>query len=413
MNDFIKILKLLTPLAILILTVDGQHFTQPIFANKNFGYVSGGWRIPRHPRILGDVNGDGRADVVGFGNAGVYVSLGTSDGGLETARLVLSSFGFGSGHWRQEAHVRTLADVNGDGMLDIIGFWDDGVHVSLGKKNGNFSQPRHVLESFGFYAGSWRVERHLRVMGDVNGDGCADIVGFRSQGVHVALGKKDGTFTNESLVLKSFGNKAGSWFKERHPRFLVDVNEDGRADIVGFGNAGVYISNGMRNGSFSSPKLAVRSFGFENATWRTEAHIRTLADVNGDGLMDIIGFGDDGVHVSFGSGNGHFNDPQLVLKSYGYVEGRWRVDKHPRFMADVNGDGCADIVGFRRFGVHLSLGKKSGGFSDEHLVMENFGAKAGEWEYDKHPRMLGDINGDGRDDIVGFWNDGTYTSMAY
>ena len=39
----------------------------------NFGYVAGGWRVDRHPRFMADTTGDGRADIVGFGNAGVYV----------------------------------------------------------------------------------------------------------------------------------------------------------------------------------------------------------------------------------------------------------------------------------------------------------------------------------------------------
>ena len=34
----------------------------------------GAWRVEQHPRMLGDVNGDGRADIVGFGNDGVVVA---------------------------------------------------------------------------------------------------------------------------------------------------------------------------------------------------------------------------------------------------------------------------------------------------------------------------------------------------
>jgi hypothetical protein len=41
---------------------------------RNFGYNAGGWRVDQHPRFLADTTGDGRADIVGFGNAGVYVS---------------------------------------------------------------------------------------------------------------------------------------------------------------------------------------------------------------------------------------------------------------------------------------------------------------------------------------------------
>jgi hypothetical protein len=46
----------------------------PQLVVRNFGYDAGGWRVDRHPRFLADTTGDGRADIVGFGNAGVWVS---------------------------------------------------------------------------------------------------------------------------------------------------------------------------------------------------------------------------------------------------------------------------------------------------------------------------------------------------
>lgn len=39
---------------------------------NNFGYSAGGWRVDLHPRVLADTTGDGRADIVGFGDAGAY-----------------------------------------------------------------------------------------------------------------------------------------------------------------------------------------------------------------------------------------------------------------------------------------------------------------------------------------------------
>ena len=46
----------------------------------NFGYSAGGWRVDQHPRFLADLTGDGRADIVGFGNAGVWVTLNKGNG---------------------------------------------------------------------------------------------------------------------------------------------------------------------------------------------------------------------------------------------------------------------------------------------------------------------------------------------
>ncbi|MFT4101024.1 MAG: M6 family metalloprotease domain-containing protein [Burkholderiaceae bacterium] len=43
------------------------------FVMNNFGHVAGGWRIDMHPRFMADTTGDGRADIVGFGDAGVFV----------------------------------------------------------------------------------------------------------------------------------------------------------------------------------------------------------------------------------------------------------------------------------------------------------------------------------------------------
>jgi hypothetical protein len=49
-------------------------FEGPMLVITNFGYDAGGWRVEKHPRFLADTTGEGRADVVGFGDAGVYVS---------------------------------------------------------------------------------------------------------------------------------------------------------------------------------------------------------------------------------------------------------------------------------------------------------------------------------------------------
>ena len=73
----------------------------------------------------------------------------------------------------------------------------------------------------------------------LTGDGGADIVGFGDTGVWTALSNGDGTFAAPRVVLADFGAEAGGWQVDKHPRFLADITGDGRADIVGFGDAGV------------------------------------------------------------------------------------------------------------------------------------------------------------------------------
>ena len=68
--------------------------------------------------------------------------------------------------------------------------------------------------------------------------------------------------------------------------------------------------------------------------------------MTGDGRLDIVGFGNAGVYVALSNGDGTFQAPQMVVADFGYEAGGWRVNKHPRYLADLTGDGTADIVGF-------------------------------------------------------------------
>ena len=67
-----------------------------------------------------------------------------------------------------------------------------------------------------------------------------------------------------------------------------------------------------------------------------EKHPRFLADLTATGRADIVGFGDDGVWTALGNGDGTFQPPQFVIADFGFEAGGWRVEKHPRFLADAD-----------------------------------------------------------------------------
>jgi hypothetical protein len=242
---------------------------------------------------------------------------------------VLDGFGYASG-WRVEKHLRLLADLTGDGRADVVGFGETGVWVSLNAGKGAFGAPKKVLDDFGYAAGGWRLEKHPRFLADLTGDGRADIVGFGETGVWVALNAGDGTFAAPQKVLSGFGHNTG-WRPERHPRFLADLTGDGRADIVGFGDAGVWVAMNTGNGTFAAPKRVVDDFGYGAGGWRVERHPRFVAPLAQAGRGDVVGFGSSGVWVSRNAGNGAFGAPQKVLSNFGYDAG-WRGEKHIRLV---------------------------------------------------------------------------------
>ncbi|MFD8611588.1 FG-GAP-like repeat-containing protein [Streptomyces sp. NPDC059631] len=312
---------------------------------------------------LADMTGDGRPDAVLLCADGVRVCAQDDAGTFAPAsgEPVLKAFGHGeqAGGWSTEKHLRLLADTTGDGRLDIVGCHDDGVHIALQDEEGKFAPlaDEPVLPAFGHgeKAGNWLVDKHPRFLADLTGDGRADIVGCHDDGVWAALQEEDGTFAEPLYVLDDFGTDQGWSSAQEHPRFLVGTTGGGAADVVGFGPQGVVVSRGRGDGTFEPARLVLNDFGSAQG-WTAAKHLRFLSDVTGDGTPDIVGFGDEGVWVSHNDGEGGFEQAQLVCRGFGHDDdaGAWRVGRHPRFLADITGDGRVDIVGFGGPGVYVA-----------------------------------------------------------
>ncbi|HZW53806.1 MAG TPA: SpvB/TcaC N-terminal domain-containing protein, partial [Candidatus Elarobacter sp.] len=80
---------------------------------------------------------------------------------------------------------RLLYDVNGDGRMDLVGFRLD-TQAALAQPNGSFAKATAWSTGFGKSTG-WTGDKTPRTLGDVTGDGLADVVGFNYKGVEVGV----------------------------------------------------------------------------------------------------------------------------------------------------------------------------------------------------------------------------------
>jgi hypothetical protein len=293
-------------------------------APVQYAFDENSWQVV----ALGDVNGDGKLDIVVAGST-TSVLLGNGDGTFQPA--ITTRFGDALG---QLADFK-LADVNGDGKLDIVALNSFGnqavLSVALGNGDGTFRQP------YSFNAPAF-IPNSIAV-GDLNGDGIPDAAIASSEticdpetgdcqtvgGVTIFLGTGDGFFGHPSSI-----NSVGA----ASSIGIGDVNGDGNLDLLTVNSSfdhhssiSVLLGNG--DGTFQRPVFTPAPQGPLGAA--------VLADFNGDGILDVAAVNPvtNTVSVFLGNGDGTFQAPL-----------NFTVDASPRALAvgDFNRDGFPDLV---------------------------------------------------------------------
>jgi ELWxxDGT repeat protein len=239
--------------------------------------------------LIGDFDGDGKADIgtwLGTTTRQVYVarSLGT---GMTQETVWLQSIGVAA------SDVITTGDVNGDGKSDLVLFARTQGRVYVSLSNGaSFGAPT-VWHNF------FAVSTYERpALADLNGDGKKDIVTFATDSptafgdVYVAL--SNGT----QFADKQASSKWHDFFAIRQTEIvrIGDLNADSREDFFTFlpspfGQCYTAASLGAAMGASVLWREAVAPLAADKAF---------VGDVNGDGKADIIIFaqGEGRVYVS-------------------------------------------------------------------------------------------------------------------
>jgi hypothetical protein len=133
----------------------------------------------------------------------------------------------------------------------------------------------------------------------------------------------------------------------------------------------------------------------QKGMWRSSFEV---ADVNGDGIPDIVAttdrMGDGQLHIWLGDGKGGFTPWKLTYSEGGKPLERFSVDYGGVAVGDIDGDGHMDVVAASHgFGLVSLFGDGNGGFEVVRggLPKRDFSSQA---------VVLLDANGDGKLDIV-------------
>ena len=314
-----------------------------------------------HTLAVADLNGDGKLDVATPNSqaGAVTVLLGNGDGTLAS---------FTSWATFSEPQDVAIADLTGDGIADLAtaDYTSGGVTLLRGLGDGTFAT-RTLLP-----AGSGLI---ALVPVDLDGDGRVDL----------AISKESGSklVVLPALAGGGFGTPVEtSTGATPHQLAAADLDHDGKVDLAVVANGAAAVSVHLGDGGFAPGAATPFAAGVAPIGI-------TVADLNGDGDLDLVvsNVNAPAISVLLGNGDGTFAAPVA-----------YPTDPRPRGMdsGDLDGDGVPDVV-------------VATGYPDGDSVLTVFrGAGDGTLVLDAHVRLpyraadcvIADMDGDGRRDVV-------------
>lgn len=273
---------------------------------------------------VGDVDGDGRNDLVARFKGRLTTLLATGRGGFDRkpTRKGYSSY----------KQMVGAGDVNGDGRADLLVRTKNRLYLQTGYGTGRFAPPGRV-------AGAWSKVNRV-VAGDFNGDGRSDIVARTSTGQMMVLpGRGDGTY----------GAARGPATNLKTMRSLSAANLVGGSgtDLIGIAGKQLVVVANRDTFELGSPIDTGVSFAGMD-------RILNAGDLNRDGFGDVLARDGSGQLWMYpGNGTGALGAGTVIGTGWGAVS-------DPSAVGDVTGDGLPDVIGTFNGALQVWRGNGSG-----------------------------------------------------
>ncbi len=343
----------------------------------------------------GDFNEDGIPDVIFATSEGVMVGLSNSQGGLSFLSSVTLSQGDGG--------ALTVAKFTPSGHLDVAlirggaGSVPNSIDLLLGNGDGTFQIEQPVTLPAGVVPGAI-------VAADFNGDGKVDLAVSSSNMIYILPGDGDAGFGPAKVITATNTSGDPYGLSGLH---VGDFDGDGRPDLIL--TDPVHTAVMFNNGNFTFQQKDVVSENLQTGPLIADY---AAVDVNQDGFTDFIITlqgdcppnnspcqGGYAVYLSQGS-------LRTLKVSYLLPPGQLFTPTRPT-VADVNGDGLNDVVLMTpqiEPVLRVALGKPDGTFDFpiNFILSKEIGGGT---------VIPVDLNRDGRPDFVNPGTGGLTTSL--
>ncbi len=262
-----------------------------------------------------------QVELTGLDDQGTLPSVTLTYGGVSQPQVVSLA---GADGWTLNQRGVMAFDVDGDGMSDLLRL-EAGNHQYLQGRGNYFGAPRPLT-------GASDVDLQGGALLDLDGDARPELVRivddtwrvYRLSGsTWVSLGQWPGT---QGIALQA------------PDAVLIDLNGDGRVDVVRPRGSGITVNFGGPAGL--KPGVALPALSAADVAVQPGAPDVRFVDMNGDGLADVVWLTDAWMKIFLGRGDGTF----VPYSGTPYPWGTAALNQSQVLLGDLNRDGLVDLI---------------------------------------------------------------------